>query len=159
MRLGADENVAPNVVADTAANVDQEVVAAAIAGAKIHAIAGRLISIKAGALPTDARHQISSDLLTQTGLVDAIEVEEDRAIRLTKSSEVTLSTSPRGVESNTETLVKDYVGADVGVQTSLFRANQIDKARRAAIGGPGRHDGSESKHGVPLLGGSEISNS
>ena len=159
MRLRADEHVSPNVVADTAANVDQEVVAAAIAGAKVDAVAGWLISVKTRALPAYAGHQIGSDLFTQAGLVDAIEVEQDRAIRLTKSSEVALAASPRSVEAKPNALVKDHIRADVGIKATLFRANQIDKSRCAAIGSPGGHDGTETKHGICLLGRSEIGGS
>jgi hypothetical protein len=118
--LGPDKDVSPYVVADAAANIDQKVVAAGVAGAEIDAVAGWLVTVEAGALPADASHEIDAHLLAQVGLVHAVEVKKDGAEGYAKPGVISLSRSPRSLKVEADSFAEDDVPADAGVQASLF---------------------------------------
>ena len=67
--------MSPNVVADTSAHINQEVIGTGVARAEIDAVAGRLIAVEASTLPSDAAEQISASFLAKARLKDAIEGE------------------------------------------------------------------------------------
>jgi len=118
--LGPDKDVSPYVVADAAANIDQKVVAAGVAGAEKDAVASGLVTIEACALPADASHEIDAYLLAQVGLVHAVEVKKDGAEGYAKPGVISLSRSPRSLKVEADAFVEDDVRADAWVQASLF---------------------------------------
>jgi len=146
VNLGADKEVSPDVVADTAADIHQEVTGAhKILAAKS---AGTIRQIEASALPANAGHEIRADLLAQFGLVHGVEVRDDGTIGLSARSAVgSLARSPCSLEVEADALVEDYVGADTGVEASFFRTKASIWVARS-----GRRENVAAEHGVPLLG-------
>ena len=72
VRLGTNEEIAPDVIPNSASEIHQKVIRAGIAGAKrITGIRG-LVAVKAGRLPAHAGEQIGADLLAEAVLVNAI---------------------------------------------------------------------------------------
>ena len=118
--LWADEDVSPEVVAEAAANINKEVVAAVVAGAEIDATAGIRIAIEAGALPADAAQEVKAYLLAELGLIIAVECKDNRAIRNAQASIVPLAASPCGFKGEADPFVKNDVSADAGIEASFF---------------------------------------
>ena len=148
--LGADKNVPPHVVADAAANVYQEVVAAGVAGAEVDAVAGRLETIETSGLPPDAAHEIKAGPLAHAWLVQAVEREQNGAEGDTKSRVVSLSPSPCRLKVEADPFVEDYVAADARIQASLF-GHKTGTGNEGARGRPRGQERSEAKHGICLL--------
>jgi len=146
--------MSPDVVADAATNVDQEVIAADVVGAAEIA-AGVIRAVEAGALPADTAHEVNSRLFTEAWLVDAIEIEQERPVRKSFAAIVALTASPHSVKSETHSSVENHVGADVGIQAAFFRTDEGDGRRRRTTRSSGRHEGPETEHGISLLGGTE----
>jgi len=149
--FGTNEQVPPDVVADAATEVNQEVVGTGVARAECVAGVAGVICVKAGILPTDTGEEVGSDFLGDSRLVDAVEVEDDGAIGLTGAAEVP-NRSPGRVETDANAAMEDNVGANVGVKAAAFGANEIGKTRGIAASGAGRNDGTESQHCIALLG-------
>jgi hypothetical protein len=148
VRFGADEDVAPDVVTDAAADIDQEMVGTDVVGAA-YKVAPVGTTVEASALPTDSSHQVKTCLLAEPGLVHAVEVKQDRAEGYTTWPAVgCLPSSPRGVKAQTDTFVEDYVETNIGIQPPLFGATGVEVTRRSS----GRHQRTETEHGIGLLG-------
>ena len=142
--------MSPNVVADATANVDQKVIAAAIAGAEINAIAGRLVTIEASALPSDAAHEIEAGLRAQLRLVHAIQGKQDRAEGNAKSGVISLASLPGSLKIEADALVEDDISADAWVEATLF-GYEATTPGYGARGRPRGHDRAASEHGISLL--------
>jgi hypothetical protein len=138
----SNKDVSSNVVAEAGAKVDQEMVA----GFEIVAAdrTGAVGQIEAGALQTDAPHEIKANLFSQPGLVYGVEIQDDGAIGL--SAVRSLAGPPRGLKVEADTFMEDDVGVDTWVQTSLFRADTGCVARSR------RQERAEAEHGISLLG-------
>jgi hypothetical protein len=152
MRLGSDEHVSPDVVANTAADVHQKMIAAVIAGSEIDATAGGLIAVEASRLDADTTHQVEANFLAELGLIQAVEIKQNRTVRNAESGIVSLAGFPGRFKVEAYALLEDDVATDAGVQTALFRhkATTLNAVVRSW-----RHDGAEADHGVALLGRSE----
>jgi len=150
MRFGADEDLAPDVVTNAAANMDEEVIVAGIAGAEIDAIRCGNISVEAGALPADAAHDVGAELLAESGLEDRIEVIQDWPVRLTTiaAAVYALAGSPSHFKVEAKPAVEDNVGTHGGVKATLLCDGWVGETGRVVRG---RHQGTEAEHGVGLL--------
>jgi len=148
VRLGPHKDISVYVVADAAANIHQEMVAAGVAGTEIDAVAGRLVTIEASGLPADAAHEVGADLLAQAGLVHAVEVKQDGAEGYAKSRVISSARFPGSLKIEADVFVKDDVSADTWVQASLFGYHTTTYTAR---GRPRRQDRTEAEHGVSLL--------
>src|ERR1700686_217427 len=125
MRFGPYENVTPDVITQTASDIDQEVIGTLVARANVYTIACLLEAVEAGSLPADAGHQVHARLLAELRLVHAIEVKQNRAIGDAKTTIISLARPPGGVEPKSHTLVEDHIGAKVHIQASLFGAGEL----------------------------------
>ncbi len=147
----AHEDVAPNVVAEATAEIDQEVIRTVVvaAGKSIGAIG----QVEPSALPSDTAHQIETYLLADARLVNTVDIKKDRAEGLAAGSAVRLlARPPGGVKAETDAPVEDNIGADIGIEAPFFgtvgeSCGRRDGARIRA----GRHHRSKSKHGIGLL--------
>src|SRR6266581_5785826 len=123
--LRTHEGMPPDVITDAGTEIDQKVVRTGVACPKIDAIAGGLVSVEAGALPSNAAHEINTGFLAQARRVDSVEVEQNRAIRNAEATEITLSSFPCGIEAETDLLVKNHVGTEIHVKAALFWAREV----------------------------------
>ena len=156
MHLRADEHGVPEVVAHPSARIDQEMVGAGIASAKVDATRIVCVPVEPGALPSNAAENVCAHLLADIGLVYAIEVEEKRPVGLAAALVVALSATPGGVKSRAQTLMEDHVPTEVYIQAALFRTDEVSViAVIAATTVARRGDGSKTDHGIALLGGCE----
>jgi len=135
--LGTQKHVSPNVVAKASADVDHEMVGTGVAGAKVHAVGGRLIAVETNTLPSDSAEQIEAGFLTEAGLVDAIEGEEQRPIWLTAGpAKVPIACPPVDVEGRADTLLKNDISAEIQIKATLLRANHIAARIQGAVTTP-----------------------
>ena len=154
--LWTDEDVTPDVVAETRSQVDQEMVRTLVALPKLKAAKSVNDSVEPRALPADAAHQVRTYLFGELRLIHAIEVKQDWAEGLTAGAAVlALACLPCSVKAEAYAPVKDHVGTKIYIQASFFRAKDV--ACGGARGCAGRHDCTEAEHGVRLLGRSEVS--
>ena len=137
MRFWTEEDMVPEVITDTAAHVDEEVIVADVARAKVKAIGSVDESIEASGLPPNAAHQVCAELLVESGLEDAVEIEKDRTVGLSAGPAVLTTTSPPcGFEVKADAAVEDDVRTDAGIKTTFFGNRRIEDAGRV---GRGRH--------------------
>ena len=114
----------PNVVADAAAEVFHEVIAAAVIDVPAEvATRGYLRDIEAGAGNADAAKEIGPDFLGNFRLEDSIEVGQDGTIGRVLVIRIVALTSPPGdISAEAEVALEaDYVAANVDVGAALFR--------------------------------------
>lgn len=156
MGFGADEYVSPDVITETAADVDEEVVRALVAGTELITGEGVDDSVVAGALPADTAHQIKAGFLVDARLVNAVEIENQGTIGNALATIIALAAAPDGIKANADAAMEDHVGADIGIESALFGAEERPGGTvQTALVSTWRGDGSKPKHSVTLLGGRE----
>lgn len=151
--LRAHEDVSPNVVADARSNVHQEMIRTLIAGAKVHAVRGGRVAVEAGALPADATHEVQPSLLTETWLINGIEVEQDGTEGLaTDSTVLSLACFPVGIKAEADAAMQDYITSEIHVQSALLRTGEdTGNGVEVASSSPRGQQSAETDHGVALL--------
>jgi len=140
--LRAEKKVSPYVVADAAANIDQEVVAAGVivAGETV----GAIRQIESSGLPTDAGHEVRADFLADARLVHAVEIKQNRAERLTTGSAISsLTPFPTTLKGEADAFVEYDIRAHAGIKASLFGTDA-----RGRVARPRRHNGAAAEHGI-----------
>src|SRR6266446_5862277 len=145
VNLGTNKNVSPDVVADAAADIRQEVTTAneIVAGKTVRAVG----QIKTSTLPADASHEVQADLLAHLGLVHDVEIRKDGTIGLSAGSAVrSLAPSPGSLKVEADAPVEDYVGTETWVEASLFWTEASGCVARSR-----RQESVAAEHGVPLL--------
>jgi len=132
----------PHIVAEAGARIDQEMVAGLeiVAADRTRAVG----QIESRALQTDAPQEIKPNLFSQPGLVYGVEIQDDWAIGLSVIG--SLARPPGGLKVEADTFVEDDVEIDVGVQASLFGADERCVARSR------RYERAEAERGISLLG-------
>src|SRR5437660_536599 len=118
--LGADEDVAPNVVADTAAEIFHEVIVAGVVDAAGDVARGRR-KIETGAGDADAGNKVEAEFLAHTRLEECVEAGQDRAVGFI--AVVVRLPYPEGgfdVQAEAAVLESDDVTADADVRATLF---------------------------------------
>ena len=151
VNLGADKEVVPNVVAQTAAEVFHEVITAAVIDAATEVTAGghfRYVEARAG--DADAAEEVGADSLGDFRLEDSVEVGQDGTVsRVLEIRIVALTSPPGGFNAKADAVLEsDYVAANVDVSAALFR--RLLEVPHAA-GRGGRYKGATADHDVPLL--------
>ncbi len=124
VNLWADKDVVPNVVADAAAEVFHEVVAAGVVDTPAAEVAAGdyLRDVEACAGDTDAAHKIKPNFLAQTRLKEPVEVGQDGAVVFVFSGIVSLAGSPRGFNVKAKAALEaNDVTADADIGATLFR--------------------------------------
>src|SRR5260370_556066 len=117
--LGTDKNVAPNVVADAAAKIFHEVIAAGVVDAAGDIARGWEIESSAG--DADSGHQVEAKVLAQTRLEKGVDVGQDGA-GLLIAVVVWLSRPERcfGAKAQAPVAEANQVAADVDVAAAML---------------------------------------
>src|SRR5271165_4251066 len=154
-RFRPDEEVAPHVVANADSSINQEVIRSVVVDASAEVATRIAAGIEACALPSGAGKQIGAKFLSKSGLVNAVEVPQNRTIRLTASAAVTsLAGAPVHVKTDTNSAMEDHICTHAGVKAAAFRAGGAElrgKGKRASVV-VRRHQRAEVEHGIALLG-------
>ena len=118
--LGTDKNVTPNVVADAAAKIFHEMIAAGVVDAAGDITRGRQIESSAG--NADSGNQVEAQFLAQTRLEKRVDVGQDGAVGLI-AVVVCLSRPERcfGAKAQAPVAEANQVAADVDVAAAMFR--------------------------------------
>ena len=148
--LRPNENISPNVVADTGSQIDEEVVGARVARAVRIAVIRGLVTVEASGLPPDPAKKVSADFLIQPRLIHAINIEKDRAIGLAQSAEIP-DASPGCVKPDSRAFMKDYVGTQVGIQSTSLGTGEVGRTACAASRRIWREYCAKAEHGIGLL--------
>ena len=159
MSFGANEEAAPDVVANAASDVREEVGGAEVGETSVGvdgiATAGLTVGtgliVESGANATDSGHEFGVCFGRNAGDEDGIGVEENGAISLKAVVEAFLGADGDfGVEP--EILVENVIGADAGIEAGFFRRRQVGLGGAGVLGG---ERGASSDGDVNLLSGSK----
>lgn len=120
VNLGANENLSPDIVANTAAKMFHEVIAAGVVDATGSVARGGQVESVAG--DADAGEKVQAKLIAQAWLEERIHVREDRA-KLLITGIVRLMDSKSGFNIQAKAFVAKAheVSADIHVGAALFR--------------------------------------
>src|SRR5580700_8833780 len=141
VKLGADEDMAPNVEAYACAEMLHEVIGAGVVGiASIRGARG----VEAHVASADAAHQVKAYSLAQVRLVEEVEVGQNGAI-VQPGFVDTLGSQPGGFDVNAELLDGKHVAAEVEIRAAAHR-------RVGAVGGRGRFKRAAAEKDIDLLG-------
>ena len=157
--LRADENIGeavPDIVANAAAKVFHEVIAAGVEGASpSRNAAGRNERAgKTGSGHADAGKDVETKLLADAGLIERVDVSEEGTVGFIDVRVVRPLVSPGDLRVKAETVLElDEVAADAEVSTTLFRGWL--KGDRGIARGRG-HQGTAAKQDIALLGRGEV---
>jgi hypothetical protein len=148
VNFGSHEHVTPNIIAETAAEVFHEVVAAGVVDTSAADVAAHyLVDVEACAADADTAKDVDAKFLSQTWLVKGVKVRENGAKRYPCSAAVVaLVGPPGGSDVKAEALPGHDVAVDVNVAAAVLRWGE------GGIAGGGRQNGAAADHNIPLLG-------
>jgi hypothetical protein len=150
VNLGTDKKVVPGVIADAAGEMLHEVIGADIV--RSARTAGRAGGVESGAGSADTTHKVEAKFLSQTRLVEQVEIGQDGAVVFFSGEIDALSSPPGGLDVNAEAVLqKDRVPANVDVKAAVLR-----RQKKCVAVGSRRQGCTAANEDINLLVGSHL---
>lgn len=148
VNLGAYEDMVPNVIAETEAQVLHEVMGAGVVDASAEdTTRDNRRDVEASAVDADSGRDVGANLLSQFWLVESIEVGQDGPIGFEAAFIAGLTGPPCGLPGKTDAALEDDVCTDIKVGPTSFCL--LEEGRGI---GSGRQNCATAEINVSLLG-------